>query len=257
MLEDYFEAHSIAFERLPESSRSGERQPDYRVKHGGVGCVFEVKELDEADYKDGGKYPITPPIREKIFDARQQFKLYRDSPCAVVLYTASLRRSVETTSVMSAAFGRWARFPDHLDKALAYRFHRDAALTSDSNTRISAVIALQHYSLSQLSVDLWKELSSKRERGEEITPSDQFDLMSKLSPHGTHEIYYQGTIRVVVLENPHAKIPFPDRLFVGAFDQRWRLQGDAFRLCFLGSELEKLRDRGVAGFCCRRWRALL
>jgi hypothetical protein len=56
---------------------------------------------------------------------------------------------------------------------------------------------------------------------------------------------YQGTIRTVVLENPYARMPFPPDLFMGPFDQRWHQESGHFRVCFMGSELMRLKQSGV------------
>jgi hypothetical protein len=92
---------------------------------------------------------------------------------------------------------------------------------------------------------VWRELEAKAQRGEEISISDQFDLLQKLSPEGKATYSYEGTVRAVVLENPNARIPLPSALFRGRFDQRWRFKSDWLSLDFIGSELERLREDGV------------
>jgi hypothetical protein len=248
MFEKCLEDRAITYERLLELSDLRRRQPDYRVQHGNLTCVFEVKELTEPADTPGGKYRIAAPIQEKIKDARKQFKEYEQCCCAIVLYnTGSIRRSVEVTSVMSAAFGRWERFPDPLNnEPLAYKFSGfDSALSQTKNTRISAVLVLAEYALDRLLAGAWKELQAKRERGESVENSDCFNLLNRLDPDGCRKVSYPGTLRVVVIENPYASVPFPAELFIGPFDQRWRRESEHFRLAFLGSELEGLRAEGI------------
>jgi hypothetical protein len=248
MFEECLEDRAITYERLPELSDLQQKQPDYLVERGNLTCVFEVKELTEPPNRPGGKYPIAGPIQKQIKEARKQFGQYERRCCAVVLYnTGSIRRSVELTAVMSAAFGTWDELPEPLDdQPPAYKFSgSDSVLSRIKNTRISAVLVLAEYALDRLFVDVWKELQAKRERGEPIEHSDHINLLNRLDPNGCRRVSYQGTLRVVVIENPYASVPFPEELFIGPFDQRWRRESEHFRLAFLGSELERLRAEGI------------
>jgi hypothetical protein len=96
-------------------------------------------------------------------------------------------------------------------------------------------------------LEVWGRLDAKRQRGEVVETSDQFDLLHQFSPDGTAKYSYEGTIRAVILENPYARVAFPHDLFVGRFDQRWRMNRETgwFRLAFMGSELERLKRDGV------------
>jgi hypothetical protein len=244
IFEKYLESQGVAYERLPELP---EKQPDYRVQYGDLACVFEVKQFDEPPDRPNGKYPITEPIRRRISDARTQFGRYENCCCSLVLWNNSIRRSAETTSVLRAAFGGWVDFPDPLSKQPpAYEFSgRDAALTSSKNTRVSAIVILTSYELNRMQVEVWKELSARKERGEQVEIFDYFELLNTLPTNYSGEASHSGTIRTIVIENPHAKIAFPPGLFVGPFDQRWRMQPARFQLAFLGCELERLKAEGV------------
>jgi hypothetical protein len=92
---------------------------------------------------------------------------------------------------------------------------------------------------------VWRRLDAKRQRGEAIQPSDQFDLVAQVESEGIIGNSYEGTLRAIVLENPHARIAFPDDLFAGAFDQHWRMESNCFQLSFIGSELQRLKSEGV------------
>ncbi len=50
---------------------------------------------------------------------------------------------------------------------------------------------------------------------------------------------------MIAIENPYARIPLPTELFVGPFDQRWRMDSGLLGVAFIGSELERLRLDGV------------
>jgi len=232
--------------RIPASDQ---KQPDYKVKHGWRACVFEVKEFDDPATKPSGGFSSCPAIREKINAASKQFKNYKNDCCALVLWNTNFYRSVLPQIVLSAAFGEIVREdPSPLGaEPSKYHFSGRAELGPNCNTRISAIVVLAPYRLNHLWLEVWRKLDSKRQRGETIETSDQFDLLHQLSPDGTADYSYEGTVRTVVLENPYAKIPFPDDMFVGRFDQRWSMSRETewFRLAFMGSELERRKRRGV------------
>jgi hypothetical protein len=164
-----------------------------------------------------------------------------------VLWNSNFHRSVQLQAALSAAFGEYIRqtsSPLGIEPS-RYLCSGRAELRPDCNTRLSAIAILVPYQLNHLWLEVWRRLDAKRQQGEEIKTSDQFDLLHQLSPEGTTGYSYQGTIRAIVLENPYARIPFPTDLFAGPFDQRWRMQSGWFTLAFIGSELERLKSDGV------------
>lgn len=216
LFEKYLDNQGIAYERLPELPELEQKQPDYRVQHGDLACVFEVKQLDEPPDRRSGKYPITEPIQRRISEARAQFRQYENCCCSLVLWSSGIRRSVETTSVLRAAFGEWVDFPDLLtEQPPAYEFSgRDSALSPTKNTRISAIVILDNYALDRLQVQVWKELSARKERGEQVEISDYMEILNTIAPNPLANTSYAEAVRAVVLENPHARIAFPPELFV-------------------------------------------
>ena len=226
---------------------SAQKQPDYKIEHRSGICLFEVKEFDEPAIKPTGGFSPCPPIRKKIRKAAEKFKQHRDDCCSLVLWNSNFHRSVQPEAVLSAAFGDYVRQADSAFGAepSRYRCSGRAELRPDCNTTFSAIAILAPYQLNQLWLDVWKRLDAMRQQGHEIKISDQFELLNQLSPEGGTSYSYQGTIRTIVLENPYARIAFPPELFAGPFDQRWRMQSGWFRLVFIGSELERLKNNGV------------
>jgi hypothetical protein len=49
-----------------------------------------------------------------------------------------------------------------------------------------------------------------------------------------------AVLRVVVYENPYARIPLSRDLFRGAFDERWGAEGGLIRRVFVGDRLAAL-----------------
>lgn len=162
----------------------------------------------------------------------------------------SIYRSVLLDAVGAAAFGEYVRVaPETFQNLRAepprYEFFGSAELTPKHNTTISAIVILNPYRLNHLWLEMWRELDAKRQRGDEIKPWDQFEILQRLSADHPVTYSYEGTIRTIVLENPYAKIAFPPDLFAGPFDQRWRMQSGWFSLSFMGTKLEELKRNGV------------
>lgn len=248
VFERYLEGQNLAWTRFPTTTG---RHPDYKVQHGRSTCLFEVKEFDDPAIKPTGGFSACPAIREKISQARKQFKAYREHSCNLVLWNSkSIYRSVLPDAVASAAFGKFVRM-EALSRtklraeAPSYQFFGPAELTSTHNTTISAIVILCPYRLNHLWLDVWRELDAKQRRGEDLTPLDQFDLLQQLSSKRPIAYSYEGTMRTIVLENPYARIPLPTDLFRGPFDQRWRMNAGSLGVAFMGSELERLRQDGV------------
>lgn len=246
VFEQYLQAHGLNWTPIPTSDQ---KQPDYKVEYDTRTCVFEVKEFDDPATKPSGGFSPCPPIREKINTASKQFKHYKNDCCALVFWNTNFYRSVLPQTVLSAAFGEYVRenrSPLGAEPS-RYLFSGRAELRPDCNTRLSAIVVLAPYRLNHLWLEVWRRLDAKRERGEPVETSDQFNLLHQLSPDGTAAYSYEGTIRTIVLENPYARVPFPDDLFVCAFDQRWRMNKETgwFGLAFMGSELERLKRDGV------------
>ena len=248
VFEQYLGAHNLVWSRIPTSN---EPEPDYRVQHGSVACLFEVKEFDAPASIPSSPFSPVGPIRNKIRRTVRQFKKYQDSCCSVVLWNSkNIFRSLVVDVVGPAAFGdrirRVTRSAIGLDADPAsYQFFRNPLLTTKRHNTISAIIILTRYRLNHLWLETWRLLDAKKQRGEEIAVSDQFDLLQRLSSERPVSYSYEGTIRAIVLENPHSKVPLPTNLFAGPFDQRWKMELDWFSLAFMGSKLAHLKDEGV------------
>jgi len=245
IFEQYLESREIKWERLTDVSY---KHPDYRVLHNDQACFFEVKEFDHPPVKPVGCLNPCPPIREKITQARKQFRNYRTNCCSLVLWSKSIYRTLFVDTVAATAFGQ-SMFIDRRAGELGsepscYRHMGSAELRKDQNTTISAIVILAPYQLDHLWLEMWRVLERKQREGVQITPWLQFEVLGQL-PMPAPRYSFAGTIRGMVIENPFARVPFPPGLMTGPFDQRWRMEDGWLRLASLGSELLKLREEGV------------
>lgn len=248
VFERYLCSQELQWDRVATTAG---RHPDYVVVHNGARCFFEVKEFDDPLKKPVGGFSPCPAIREKITQARKQFKKYRNHSCILVLWNSkSIYRGVFPDVVGSAAFGEFIQTSDSAAENLRadppmYRFSGRAELTAVQNTTISAIAILCPYRLNHLWLDVWRTLKARQERGEQITVVDQFDLLQKFAADRPATYSYEGTIRTILLENPYARIPLPSDIFSGPFDQRWSMNSGWLRATSIGSELERLKEEGV------------
>ena len=255
--EQYLDGQKVKWERLPETGRP---QPDYAVRHAGARCAFEVKEFDDPKgeraqqlKRVGGGFDPCPPVREKIHQGRKKLGAYTNHACGVVLWSSkSIFRPLYPEVVMASAFGQHFRTEPHMIGDLGaepprYAFSGPAELRADTNTTVSAIVILTRYQLDLVLLEGWRRLSAKTLRGEAAQPGDQWTLTQQAADELVGPRYlYQGTLRTIVIENPYARMPFPPGLFVGPFDQRWRMSDSGFfGLAFMGSELERLKHEGV------------
>ena len=251
--ERYLSAQGVAWARVSERDH---KHPDYKVEHFEGPCFFEVKEFDDPSVKPVGGFSPCPAIQEKIAQARKQFREYRQHCCALVLWNSkSIYRSLFLDVVASAAFGRFVGCDSGLSSRLradspSYKFAGPSELNSAQNTTISAIVILGRFQLNHLWLKMWRILSEKQERGEELTPWLQFQVLEELSLKEEATFSYPGTVRSIVLENPYARIPFPKTLLKGAFDQRWAIKEGALCLLEMGPELISLKESGYLSYSC-------
>jgi hypothetical protein len=257
--EDYLTQRGLRFEyeALP-----GNRKPDYLIHAPSGDCVVEMKQIEEPKSLTPGGFNPDRFVRAKIDDARKQFREYKHLPCSLAIFSKSIFGPSDPGVILSAAFGpghqQYGRDGSRVDpRPTFYRFLNkselpperqflaDAMLSPAANTTFSAIILVIRYELNELHLEVWRRLYAKQETGQEVRPNDQLRLLNELGPALVDKRRFGGTIRVVVIENRHARIPFPEDLFRGPFDQRWGWQDGLCGPIWIGSELERLASDGV------------
>jgi hypothetical protein len=251
LIQDYLDRNGVVWEREPGLPGKAKR-PDYLIHSEGRPCWLEVKEFDDPEVKPKGGFSPCPPISEKISRASKQFKEYKNDCCALVLHNCqSVYRSTQVHVVLSAAFGEFTELEQNAgvlqhDNPPRFRFRGRSCLTSGQNTTFSAILIIEHYELQERLADAFEELRQRHMRGDELRPFSFAEILQERNdiPNG---ISYPGSVRVKVLRNPFARHPLPEDLFRGAFDQHWGIEphSDWFSLKWIGSELDKLRNRAV------------
>lgn len=249
--ETYLTGLNLVWQRVAQGQ---DQTPDYRITHGKAACFFEVKEFNNPEVPPVGGFSPCGPIRKKIKAAAKQLKNYRDECCAVVLWNSkTIHRTSQPEIVCSAAFGERVFRDPNLKEDVGiqpprWRFLGTASLTKIHNTRVSAIVVLSAYRLDNLWLAAWRRMDAQRRSGE-VAMENQFEVLNELSPRISPRYSFEGTIRSVVTENPHARVAFPPNLLMGPFDQRWRMRNGWFTVVELGSELRRLQSSGIPFAC--------
>jgi len=259
IFEEYLVRHGLTweYETLP-----GIKRPDYVIPCASGKCVVEVKEIEDPDPSPKNRFIPDLPVRAKIRAARKQLREYKNLPCSLAIYSESIFGPYEPGVVLAAAFGpgyhrvghdysridpqpSFYRFLKKSELPQDRHFLADALLSPVANTTFSALIMLTRYDVNELNLEVWKRLYTQQESGREVHPDDQLQIENELEPTLGQSRRFSGTIRVIVIENRHRRVPFPEDLFRGPFDQRWGWTDDLCGPMWLGEKLEALRKEGV------------
>lgn len=238
----------------------GSKHPDYLLHHS-RGCVIEVEELQNPDPLPKVGFSPVPAIRDALRRARNQLRGCKHLPTAIVLYSESFYRSVSPITVAAAAFG--PGYQDSHDHRFVHReppvlrFLKprelpahlaelaDPFMSAAANRSISAVIVLMHYRLSDFQLAMWQRLYARQIAGEQLPPGESSAVAAELQGIVPQTYRFEGTLRTVVIDNPHARIPFPQDLFCGPFDQRWTWRENECTPSHVGDTAAELYNSGV------------
>jgi hypothetical protein len=241
---------SWEYEALP-----GRKKPDYLIPHAKGKCIVEVKEVEDPDPRPTSGFDPDRAVRAKIRRARKQFREYKHLPCGFAVYSESMFGPYDPSIMLAAAFGpgyqQAGRDYGRVDPNPSfYRFLKRSELPADkhflaepllspvANTTFSAMIMIARWELSELNLEVWKRMYAQQEAGQPI--DNQFDLLNELGPTLCDSRRFPGTVRVIVMENCHKRLPFPDDLFRGPFDQRWAWNDGWCGPVWIGDKLSEL-----------------
>lgn len=253
LFEEYADEYKLGtLEYEPEYPRASKRI-DYRLNHGGQWLWFEVKEFSDdltLIGSGGGAFDPHVGIRGKIGKAAEKFRDYDNECCSLVLFNERLNLVDICTPriVLGAMLGSVGfRVPynpatDAFDGPVQDNIFMDGGklihphIKTPQNTTISAVIALERFTVGQTELQIAVE---RKERAEQRSLSlDEHLAMLDAN----REAYGRRVLRTIVYENPHARKPLPRDIFTGPFDERWGQDGDVIKQIFIGPELKALND---------------
>jgi len=254
LFEAYLNAAGLTeFEFQPDVDGTS-KKPDYQVLLGNDSLFFEVKEFRATpqDFRGGsGAYDPYQPIREKINAARKKFQEVEGSCCCVILYNREKPLiDLGWQFVYGAMLGNLAiQMPFDgtrliTDEAKSVYgdggrvlYQRAGRFAGIRNTTLSAILALRQFRVGQrrFQVDVRRK---ERELGHKLN-LEEFGQMMELA-RGTERDVSLTQLRVVVHENPFAKVPLPRTLFCGPYDERYGLVDDHIERVFAGEAMRAI-----------------
>ncbi|MGO9275037.1 MAG: hypothetical protein ACLQOO_33195 [Terriglobia bacterium] len=240
LLEAYLFSHGlIEFEFEPVLEGCAQK-PDYLLHVGDREILLEVKQFEAtaADYRLGTRqYDPYGPIREKVAAGRKKFKDLEGHLCCLVLYNREKPLvSLDWQYVYGAMLGNMAfRVPfdpargllsDQSEtgffggggKMIHYPKGQSAKPLEPHNSTISAILVLQQMPVGKRRFDIVMK-RRQQELGCRLTFDEHFEMMNK--SRGTERDVSLTQLRVVVCENPYARIPLPREVFRGPYDETY------------------------------------
>jgi len=252
LFSEYAEEYKLGtLEYEPQYSHAT-RRIDYRLNHEGQWLWFEVKEFSDDPNlmgSGGGAFDPHLGVRAKIGKAAEKFRDYDNECCSLVLFNervnlvdictprivlGAMLGSVGWNIPMDFETGEEAGPVTNVFMEGGKLIHPH--IKTPQNTTISAVIALERFTVGQTELQIAVE---RKERDEQRSLSLEEHLAML---DANREAYGRRVLRTIVYENPHARKPLPRDIFTGPFDERWGQDGDVIKQIFIGPELKKLND---------------
>jgi hypothetical protein len=252
VFEQYLDSNGFQDKWVHEPSIPGKsKKIDYLLDCNRNSYFFEVKELRK---KVGGPQGAAyidqySSLREKINEARKQFKQFKEHSCSLVVFNIDDKQArLDPIWVLGAMLGNLGISKDFdaakgktVSGTLRNVFLNGGKMVDEKrkrfqNTTISAIVVLENF-LDNIEIE--KAMKEEEEKqGKSLTGPELIDVRMKLYPD--HPV--KRVPRVVVVENPFARINFPEGLFVGPFDEHWRWikSNRKIERIFVGSKLKEL-----------------
>ena len=251
------------FEYQPVHSTTT-RRPDYRLSVGNERIILEVKEftVSNEDFLGfagtgnvrGGAFDPYGPIRQKIDDAREQFKGLKDSVCCLVLFNQNKPLvDLNWQMIYGAMLGDLAwHIPfnpateEFDDSQTTNGFSRNRKCGPNKNTTLSAVIALEPLMLGERRFRCHLTKLINELGRENLSWDERFDIERKEREiaRGTDRDPENIQWRLVVNENPWARNKLSRDIFCGRFDERYGDPGGTgtIRRLYAGDPIEELES---------------
>lgn len=255
VFEQYLNLKGFQGKWVYEPSISGKsKKPDYLLNWKGENHFFEVKELRKKPNEPTARAAYIDPyssLRAEINEARKKFKEYKECSCSLVVFNVDDRQArldpLDVFASMLGNLGISADF-DAVKGETVTGSERNAFLDGGKmiddkkgrlqNTTISAIVVLEEFlDNSEVEKALREE---EKKQGRKFTGIELVEIRIKL--YETHHV--RSVPRLIVVENPFARMALPADLFNGPFDERWhwRIQNGKYERVFAGNKLKELED---------------
>lgn len=226
-----------------EKEHPGKRKrPDFTVLHEGGECYFDVKDRTVLDMRSGAYDPHTW-FREQIAQGGRKFREFKGSVCAVVVCPANAwSGDFEDPDVMlGSMYGNMGLvIPYNPSTGFVGSVERWELLgggrmirphwKTPQHTTISALITLRSVPIGQARMLAYAK--QHRKSGGRAFEWLQHDAGIDIEERHTG---------VIVWENAFAVAKFPERLFLGPYDERWSAVSGGMRRTHIGAGAEEFQ----------------
>jgi hypothetical protein len=262
LFEAYLNASGLINHSFEKAIEGTSARPDYTLWFEGREIAFEVKEFHATaeDFRLGsGGYDPYGPIRQKIDDGRSKFRDLKDHCCCLVLYNREKPLvDLSWEFIYGALLGNIAvrmpfdpvrgLLPDQSEtgffggggKGIRYAKGTPPTPLEPQNRTISALLVLEQMGVGRRRFDI-ALTRRKAELGRRLTLDEHLEEIEKA--RGTERDVSLSQLRVVVCENPYARISLPRELFRGPYDERYGLD-ETTRNCivrlYAGEQINQL-----------------
>lgn len=239
LFDKYLDSHGYEGWLFEPTINDQPKHPDVLLPCEGSHFLFEVKERLRKPSEPGFQW-IDPMkgIREEIGEAQRKFKAFKDFPCSLVIYNAG---DIDTLLEPMWIFGAMLGDPgftlayDDAKGALRPKTARNILMSQrgkmvryktgePQNRTINAIIILEDCMLPDREFERARDVAiaaAEKKSGGRLTEVDRCGIAGKL--YLEHPSRNRAVVRVLVCENPRARIPLPQTMFRGEYDERWRL----------------------------------
>ena len=235
------------------------QRPDYVVKLiDGRQIIFEVKEFraTSEDFKSGGgAYDPYIHIREKIQQAREKFKAFKDYCCCLVLFNQE-KPVVDLAwqFVYGAMLGNLGfRFPVDSktgvadDTRMEQTFMGGGSMiryqgrqpVEPQNQTVSAVLVLDLLPVGRRKFEAYVKQIERERKGDGALEIEEYLKLIE-SCRGTDRDVSLMQLRAVVQENPYARVQLPSELFRGLYDERYGASEGRIQRLYAGAGIKPL-----------------
>lgn len=267
LFEAYLSASGITDFRFEPAQDGTSKRPDYSLSVLNTEILFELKQFDQtaADFNlVGGAYDPYRAVREKIEAARKKFKDLERFCCCLVLYNNDKPLvELDWQFVYGAMLGNLGfTMPVNPQTGTAdesqtvhtfngggkmYRYLEGRAIAPQNRT-ISAILVLRQYMVGAKRF----EIAMKRKESDLGRKLELLEFWDEIErARGTAMDLSLSQLRVVVHENPFARIQFPREIVRGPYDERYAGSEGRIERVFCGNQLaaleEEAREAETAG----------
>ena len=262
LFESYVSSRRVGPFEYEKQFAGTSRRPDYTLTWGDQPVLFDLKEFHATpeDFRSGfGAYDPYGPIREKLDAGREKFKGLKEYPCAVVLYNrekplvhlgwqyvygAMLGNLAFSVPIVRPGFGvplDDSQITTQFGPGGKMHRERGGVPFAAQNTTLSAVLVLQHLPVGRRRfTGHVREIEAQQ--GRKLALEEHLRLMEQAA--GTERDVSLMQLRVVVHENPYARVPIPPDIFTGPYDERYGPSEGKIQRLFAGEEVAKLPEEG-------------